>query len=67
MIVSFLGLGVQNQPSWGTMIDEARVELSRGFWWQMTAATIAIAVLSLALNVVGDALRDTLDPKLREA
>ena len=67
VIVSFLGLGVENEPSWGAMIDEARIELSRGFWWQMTAATIAIALISLALNVVGDALRDALDPKLREA
>jgi ABC-type dipeptide/oligopeptide/nickel transport system permease subunit len=33
-------------------------------WWEFTAATIAIIILSLALNTLGDALRDALDPKL---
>jgi len=65
VILSFLGLGEANRPSWGAMINDARVELSRGVWWQMTAATIAIFFLSLALNIFGDALRDSLDPKLR--
>jgi len=65
VILSFLGLGAKNQPSWGAMIDAARIELSRGVWWQMAAATVAIFIISLALNVFGDALRDCLDPKLR--
>jgi peptide/nickel transport system permease protein len=47
------------------MINDARIELSRGVWWQMAAATAAIFFLSLALNIFGDALRDSLDPKLR--
>lgn len=63
--LSFLGLGVTNRPSWGTMIDEARMEISQGAWWQMAAATGAVVLLSLAVNVIGDALRDALDPKLR--
>jgi peptide/nickel transport system permease protein len=63
--LSFLGLGAKEQPSWGVMIDDARMELGRGVWWQMAAATVAIFVISLALNIVGDALRDALDPKLR--
>ena len=66
MILSFLGLGVKDEPSWGVMIDDARLELSRDVWWQMAAATVAIFVVSLALNIVSDALRDALDPKLRE-
>ena len=66
VILSFLGLGVKNEPSWGVMIDDARQELYRGCWWQLAAATLAIGLLSLALNVVGDALRDALDPKLRQ-
>ena len=65
VILSFLGLGETDKPSWGAMIDAARAELARGVWWEMTAATIAIFVLSLALNLFGDALRDCLDPKLR--
>jgi len=64
VILSFLGLGESDRPSWGTMINDARMELSRGVWWQMAAATAAVFVFSLALNVFGDALRDSLDPKL---
>ncbi|MHC4364231.1 MAG: ABC transporter permease [Planctomycetota bacterium] len=65
VILSFLGLGEATRPSWGAMINDARIELSRGVWWQMAAATVAIFFISLTLNVFGDALRDSLDPKLR--
>ena len=65
VILSFLGLGETERPSWGAMINDARLELSREVWWQMTAATVAIFFISLALNIFGDALRDSLDPKLR--
>ncbi|AYF45658.1 putative oligopeptide ABC transporter, permease protein OppC [Halobacteriovorax sp. BALOs_7] len=65
VILSYLGLGVQGQPSWGTMIDDSKLELARGVWWQLTAATVAMFVLVLALNLLGDALRDSLDPKLK--
>jgi peptide/nickel transport system permease protein len=47
------------------MINDAREELSQGVWWQMVAATVAIFIISLALNIFGDALRDSLDPKLK--
>ena len=67
VILSFLGLGVKHAPSWGAMISSAKEEMSRGVWWPMTAASIAIFLISLALNIFGDALRDALDPKLREA
>ncbi|GAH71184.1 unnamed protein product, partial [marine sediment metagenome] len=63
--MSFLGLGEATRPSWGAMINDARIELSRGVWWQMAAATVAIFFISLTLNIFGDALRDSLDPKLR--
>ena len=65
VILSFLGLGETDKPSWGAMIDAARTELARNVWWEMVAATIAIFFISLALNIFGDALRDCLDPKLR--
>lgn len=63
VILSFLGLGVIGQPSWGVMIDDSKQELVRGVWWQLTAASGAMFGLVLALNVLGDALRDILDPK----
>jgi ABC-type dipeptide/oligopeptide/nickel transport system permease subunit len=65
IILSFLGLGEADRPSWGAMINDARIELARGVWWQMVAATVAVFFISLALNIFGDALRDSLDPKLR--
>lgn len=65
VILSFLGLGEPDKPSWGAMIDAARTELARNVWWEMAAATLAIFIISLALNIFGDALRDCLDPKLR--
>jgi peptide/nickel transport system permease protein len=65
VVLSFLGLGVTDQPSWGRMIDDAKLELLKGVWWQMTAATAGIFVLSLVVNLFGDALRDALDPRLR--
>lgn len=65
VMLSFLGLGAKNVPSWGTMIDFARLDLTKGCWWEMTAATAAIFIISLALNIFGDNLRQALDPKLR--
>ncbi|ATH09569.1 peptide ABC transporter permease [Halobacteriovorax marinus] len=65
VILSYLGLGVQGRPSWGTMIDDAKLELARGVWWQLGAATLAMMIVVLSLNILGDALRDALDPKLK--
>lgn len=65
VILSYLGLGVQGRPSWGTMIDDSKLELARGVWWQLGGATLAMFVIVLAFNILGDALRDALDPKLK--
>jgi len=65
VLLSYLGLGVQNLPSWGKMIDDAKGELHNGVWWQLTAATVAMFFLLVSLNVFGDYLRDALDPKAR--
>jgi peptide/nickel transport system permease protein len=65
VILAFLGLGVTNKPSWGRMIDDARLELLRGHWWELSAATGAIYIVCWALNVLGDSLRDALDPRMR--
>jgi peptide/nickel transport system permease protein len=66
-ILSWLGIGVDG--SWGQMIDRARDELSRDpiIWWNLSGAGAALFVLLLAVNFVGDAVRDILDPRtLRE-
>jgi len=65
VILSYLGLGVSGQPSWGTMINDAKEELARGVYWQLLGATLAMFVVVLAFNILGDALRDALDPKLK--
>jgi peptide/nickel transport system permease protein len=66
-ILSWLGIGITG--SWGQMIDQARDELSRDpiVWWNLAAAAVALFGLILAVNQVGDAVRDVLDPRtLRE-
>ncbi len=66
VFMSFLGIGVQNEPSWGLMINSARMRLWQGMWWEMTFVTIALFLLVLAFNLLGDALRDALDPRLND-
>ena len=63
VILSYLGLGVQGEPSWGTMIDQARAELVNGFFWQIGGATIAMFILVLAFNIAADTLQRALDPR----
>jgi len=65
VFMSFLGLGVQGEPSWGIMINNARLRLWQGIWWEMTFVTLALFLLVLAFNLLGDALRDALDPRVR--
>ncbi len=65
VFISFLGIGVQGEPSWGVMINNARLRLWQGVWWEMTFTTAAIFILVLAFNHLADYLRDRLDPALR--
>ena len=65
VFISFLGIGVQGEPSWGVMIDNARTRLWQGVWWEMAFTTAAIFALVLAFNHIADALRDRFDPALR--
>jgi ABC-type dipeptide/oligopeptide/nickel transport system permease subunit len=65
VILSFLNLGVQDLPSWGKMINEARMDLVVGRWWELSAAVVATFFIVLAWNIFGDRLRDALDPKLK--
>lgn len=64
VILTYLGVGIQNGASWGTMIQDASGELINGVWWPLMSVTLAMFVLIYALNILGDALRDALDPKL---
>ena len=65
VVLAFLGIGVTSKPSWGRMVDDAKLAVMRGVWWEATAATAAIFVICMALTLLGDALRDALDPKTR--
>jgi peptide/nickel transport system permease protein len=63
--LSFLGLGVQPPtPTWGSMVAEGRDNLL-GAWWVATFPGLTIVLVVLAFNLVGDGLRDALDPRLR--
>ena len=63
--LSFLSLGVQPPtPSWGTMVADGRSDLLNA-WWLSTFPGLAIVFTVLAFNLVGDGLRDALDPRLR--
>ena len=62
--LSFLGMGVQPpQPSWGGMLAEGRDYLSNA-WWLATVPGVAISLVVLGANLLGDGLRDLLDPHL---
>ncbi|MGH7482294.1 MAG: ABC transporter permease, partial [Longimicrobiales bacterium] len=63
--LALLGLGVQPPtPSWGTMIAAGQLNLLSA-WWVTTFAGLAIVFTVLAFNLVGDGLRDAMDPRLR--
>jgi peptide/nickel transport system permease protein len=63
--LSFLSLGVQPPtPSWGTMVADGRLVLLEA-WWLSTFPGLAIVLTVLSFNLVGDGLRDALDPRLR--
>ncbi|MDQ2066566.1 ABC transporter permease subunit [Xinfangfangia sp. CPCC 101601] len=65
--LGFLGMGAQPpSPEWGTMLAEAR-EFILSAWWVVTFPGIAILVSVLAINLMGDGLRDALDPKLKRS
>lgn len=63
--LSFLGLGVRPPvPEWGAMIAEGREFIISGQWWVITFPGLAILTTVLSFNLVGDGLRDLLDPRL---
>ena len=63
--LSFLGVGVPpGEPAWGIMVSEGRNNLL-DLWWLSLMPGLAITIVVMALNLFGDWLRDTLDPRLR--
>lgn len=63
--LGFLGLSVPpDMPSWGNMLEAGRQHLQR-YWWIATFPGLAIVIASLGMNLLGDWLRDALDPRLR--
>jgi dipeptide transport system permease protein len=65
--LGFLGMGAQPPtPEWGTMLADAREFILRA-WWVVTIPGIAILITVLAINLIGDGLRDALDPKLKRS
>lgn len=61
--LGFLGLGVAPpQPEWGSMVSEGRAQILEQ-WWVCTYPGLAICIVSLGFNLIGDGLRDVLDPR----
>ncbi|MBR9787624.1 MAG: ABC transporter permease [Vibrionaceae bacterium] len=64
--LSFLGVGMPpNQPSLGTLINEGNQYLFSGQWWVVAFPSLTLVLIALSVNLVGDWLRDALNPKLR--
>jgi peptide/nickel transport system permease protein len=62
--LSFVGLGVEPPaPSWGSMLADARQFIYSGAWWTYVFPGLAISITVIGFNLLGDALRDTLDPR----
>jgi peptide/nickel transport system permease protein len=65
--LSFLGVGIPRpEPSWGVMVADGRDQLVTA-WWIAFFPGLAIALVTLSMNLLGDHLRDRLDPRLRQA
>lgn len=65
--LGFLGMGAQiPSPEWGTMLADAR-EFVASAWWIVTFPGLAILIVVLTINLIGDGLRDALDPKLKRS
>ena len=64
-ILSFLGLGLVQEASWGGMLNQARAAGGNFSWWIAVFPGMAIFLTVFAYNLVGESLRDALDPRLR--
>jgi peptide/nickel transport system permease protein len=63
--LSFLGLGLVDEPSWGQLLNQATGAAGSFYWWLAMFPGLAIFLTVFAYNLIGEALRDALDPKLK--
>ena len=63
--LSYLGFGVQQpRPTWGNMLNGANNSIViQNYWWQWAFPAIFLAIATISINIIGDTLRDVLDPK----
>lgn len=64
VILTYLGIGIQDGASWGLLISGASQDLTNDIWWPLAGTVTAMFVLIYSLSVIGDALRDVLDPRV---
>jgi ABC-type dipeptide/oligopeptide/nickel transport system permease subunit len=62
--LSFLGVGIQPPTAdWGQMINDASQYYTSGYWWYLFFPALALLITTLAFNILGDSVRDALDPR----
>ena len=63
--LSYLGFGVQEpRATWGNMLNAAKSDVViKTYWWQWVFPSIFLAIATISINIIGDALRDALDPR----
>ena len=66
-VLSYLGLGPTNQASWGQLLSDANNQVGKFMWWLAIFPGFAIFLTVLSYNLIGEALRDAIDPKLKKA
>ena len=64
--LSFLGIGLQTEASWGSLLEQALGSGGTFFWWLALYPGLAIFLTVFAYNLIGESLRDALDPKLNK-
>ncbi|MFI4915742.1 MAG: ABC transporter permease [Phycisphaerales bacterium JB060] len=66
-VLSYLGLGPAGQASWGQLLSDANNQVGKFLWWLAIFPGFAIFLTVLSYNLIGEALRDAIDPKLKKA
>ena len=61
--LAFIGLSVAGQAEWGTLVSEGQADIVAGRWWTSTIPGAMVFLWALSFNLVGDGLRDVLDPR----
>ena len=64
VILTYLGLGIQDGASWGLLIAGASQDLTNEIWAPLAGTVVAMFLMIYALSTIGDALRDVLDPRV---